>query len=395
MIYLTPKLSQADLSVLELIASQQDRLSLFTQNSPTRWLGSLRRSTLARAIQGSNSIEGFHASVDEVMAVVENERPTTDIAHETYAALMGYRNALTYIMQAAKDPHFEFSKQFLKSLQFMMLGHDLSKNPGQWRPGGIYVVNQATAQTVYEGPDADLVNDLAEELVAFLRAAHDGPVIVQAAMAHLNLTMIHPFKDGNGRMARALQTLVLAREGILHPIFSSIEEWLGRNTPDYYAVLADVGQGIWNPERDASPWIRFCLKAHYQQAATLIRRNEEYARLYERITALVNQESLPDRMVIPLFDAAVGWQITNARYRTDAEVGEFAASRDLRKLCEVGFLDPIGEKRGRVYRATKELATVRDSTRINRPLEDPYKVIEERGQFQLALRSPRVRPGRL
>jgi Fic family protein len=368
---------------------------MFTESSPNRWLGSLRRSTFARVIQGSNSIEGYQATVDEAIAVVENEAPATDLAAETHAALTGYRNALTYIMQAAKDPHFEFSKQFLKSLQFMMLGHDLSKNPGQWRPGGIYVVNQATGQVVYEGPDADLVNELIERLVAFLKAPNDTPVMVHAAMAHLNLTMIHPFKDGNGRMARALQTLVLAREGILHPVFSSIEEWLGRNTPEYYAILAEVGQGKWNPTRDALPWIRFSLKAHYQQAATLIRRNEEYSRLFDQIETLRIQTGLPERMALPLFDAALGWLVTNSRYRTNADVGEFQASRDLRKLCEVGLLDPIGERRGRVYRATKVLNKIRESTRIDRPLEDPYKVIETRGQYQLPLRGPRARRGRL
>src|SRR5687767_8009543 len=56
-----------------------------------------------------------------------------------------------------------------------------------------------------------------------------------------------------------LQTLVLARGQIVAPVFSSIEEYLGRNTQAYYDVLAEVGQGAWNPERDARPWLRFCL----------------------------------------------------------------------------------------------------------------------------------------
>lgn len=68
-------------------------------------------------------------------------------------------------------------------------------------------------------------------------------------MAHLNLVMIHPFSDGNGRMARCLQTLVLAREGILEPEFSSIEEYLGRNTQDYYSVLAETSEGSWHPKK--------------------------------------------------------------------------------------------------------------------------------------------------
>ena len=133
--------------------------------------------------------------------------------------------------------------------------------------------------------------------------------VVAAAMAHLNLTMIHPFKDGNGRMARALQTLVLAREGVVHPLFSSIEEWLGRNTQDYYDVLAGVGQGAWNPANDALPWVRFCLKAHYQQAATVIRRHEEYEALFASIETLVERHRLNERMAVPLFNAALGMQL--------------------------------------------------------------------------------------
>jgi Fic family protein len=69
-------------------------------------------------------------------------------------------------------------------------------------------------------------------------------------------------------MARALQTLVLTRERIAAPVFSSIEEYLGRNTQAYYDILAEVGAGSWNPHRNARPWIRFCLTAHYRQAMT-------------------------------------------------------------------------------------------------------------------------------
>ena len=78
-------------------------------------------------------------------------------------------------------------------------------------------------------------------------------------MAHLNLVMIHPFRDGNGRMARALQTMVLAQDQVVEPTFSSIEEWLGNNTQDYYDVLAATGRGAWHPANDATLWVKFNL----------------------------------------------------------------------------------------------------------------------------------------
>ena len=111
----------------------------------------------------------------------------------------------------------------------MMIGHHLDKTPGTVRPGAIYVRNSATGEVVYEGPDAEEVPGLLGELVDWLNEGDlEAPSYVRAAMAHFNLVSIHPWRDGNGRMSRALQTLVLGRDQITTPEFSSIEEWLGQ-----------------------------------------------------------------------------------------------------------------------------------------------------------------------
>ena len=309
------------------------------------------------------------------MAVVADE-PIADERTETAKAIKGYRDALTYIGQAAHDPHFDFNKQFLKSLHFMMVGHDMSKYPGQWRPGSIFVVSTKTGDTVYSAPDIESVPGLIDELVDYLKCKDNDPPIIKGAMAHLNLTMIHPFKDGNGRMARALQTLVIALGDTMYPAFSSIEEWLGEHTQDYYDVLALVGKGVWSPQGSARAWIRFCLKAHYQQAATLIRRNDEYERLYERISEIALRKALPERSSLALFDAALGFRLTNKRYRTDTDLSEVSASRDLKKLCDIGLLEPQGEKRGRFYRPGRELTEARRTTRSPRLLSDPYELVK-------------------
>src|SRR5665213_1285355 len=130
MIFETPNLTDEDAAVLEIISEQKDRLQVFTNINPRRWSGSLRRATLARAIQGSNSIEGYNVSLDEAVAAIEDE-PALDERTETSRAIRGYRDAMTYILQATKDPHFQISAELLKSLHFMMLQYDMSKNTGQ------------------------------------------------------------------------------------------------------------------------------------------------------------------------------------------------------------------------------------------------------------------------
>lgn len=368
MIFATPALAADETEVIAQIQELREKLRHAT-HQPRSWRGILLRGAFARAIRGSNSIEGLNVSYEDAVAAIENEEPL-EANREVWEAIKGYRDAMTYALQLSSDKFFRHSVDLIKSLHFMMLKYDLTKNPGRWRPGFIYVRNEASNQVVYEGPDIDLVPSLMDEYVASL-AGSDAPAVVRAAMAHLNLTMIHPFSDGNGRMARAMQTLVLAREGILEPEFCSIEEYLGTQREDYYRVLSGVGQGSWHPERDARPWLRFCLQAHFRQAERLLRRTRAYERLWHELEILAKERSLPERALVALFDAANRWKVRNATYRKAAEISENLASRDLKMLADQKLLLPKGEKRGRYYVASERLLAIRDSLRERAASPEP------------------------
>lgn len=389
MIFQAPELREDEHSVLELLTEQREQLRDRVAEQ-RRWAGTLRRMTFARAVQGSNSIEGYNASLDDVVAAVDGE-PTLDANTETQLALAGYRDAMTYVLQLARGEAPNVDEGLIKSLHFMMLKYDLAKNPGQWRPGDIYVRNDASGEIVYEGPPSDEVSRLIPEMLLALES-DQSPVLVKAAMAHLNLVLIHPFSDGNGRMARCLQTLVLARDRVLAPVFSSIEEFLGRNTDAYYEVLADVGAGSWNPERDARPWIRFCLRAHYLQIRTMLRRRQEIEELWNSCSALAEKSGLPERCAVALMDAAYGLRIRRGSYRTSVEgvtgeeVSEQTASRDLRAMVDQELLEPLGERRARYYLAGPRPIEIRNQVKASRPPrtdEDPFMVVRDRRQLSL------------
>ena len=360
MIFETPEPVDAELEVLGEINDLREKLR-FQLHEPRRWVGSLRRLSLARAIQGSNTIEGYTAELDDAVAVAAGEEPV-DTDTETRLALKGYRDAMTYVLQLSNDPGFEYSEQLIKSLHFMMISYDLLKSPGLYRPGAVFVYSGESGEVVYEGAPVDSVPALVGELVDALNTGNDAPGLIRGAMSHLNLVMIHPFRDGNGRMARALQSLVLAREGILSPVFVSIEEYLGRNTQAYYDILAEVGQGSWNPENDARPWIRFSLTAHLRQARTMLRRVRESERLWTELEKIADQEGLADRVVAGMFDAAIGLRVRNNTYRAAIadldEISDATASRDLGKLVDANLLQSHGEKRGRYYSRSPRLAAV-------------------------------------
>jgi Fic family protein len=374
MLFRSPTLQDDELLVISSISRMYKSLR-YVLSTPSRWQGSLRRSTFARAIQGSNSIEGYVVTVEDAMAAAAGEEPLE--AHEqTWQAIMGYRTAMTYILQLCKDQNFKMSSADLRSLHFMIMQYDISKNPGNWRPGPIYIRNEAKNETVYEAPPAELIPNLISELMNYINGKQDSEhMLVKSAMAHLNLVMVHPFSDGNGRMARCLHTLAFSSRGISDPTFSSIEEYLGRNTQDYYDVLALVGQGSWHPYNDTRPWIRFCLTAHYRQAATLLMRNRVFASLWEELEREIKQAGLPDRSILALSDASLGMRVRNVHYKHLAELSQVVASRDLKEMVKAGFIVPMGEKRGRTYRASDRIRDIAIRIRKKEPttIPDPFQ----------------------
>ncbi|MDQ1287612.1 MAG: hypothetical protein QG622_1177 [Actinomycetota bacterium] len=371
MIYSTPAPDLEDETVLQEIHDLRRHLADYLR-TPRRWEGALRRSMLARAVRGSNSIEGYRVEVDDAAAALDDAEPLS-ADQVTFAEIRGYRQALGYVLAMAGDPHFSLDASVIRSMHFMMLSHDLSKSPGQYRTGAIYVHDDTTERTAYEGPDPDLVPGLVQELVAGLDGPSQADPLIRAAMAHLNLVMIHPFRDGNGRMARALQTLVASRGGISEPAFSSIEEWLGHNTDDYYRVLTLTGCGTWQPEGDAALWLKFNLRAHHIQAQTLNRRLTEANDTWRVLDELSEAHGLPERMSGELYDATLGFRIRRASYVKRAEIEERTASRDLARLVDLDLLRAVGQTKGRHYVAGPALTNIRAEVVRCRPqITDPY-----------------------
>jgi Fic family protein len=368
---MTPSLEAEDERVLGELDQMRDSLR-FQVATPHRWTGQLRRQLVAKGIKGSNSIEGFQVSVDDAVAATTGDEPL-DTASDVWEEITGYRDALTYVQQLAHAREFRYSYMLFNSLHFMMLKHHRDKWPGRFRPGGIWITDHSTGEVVYCGPDADDLKLLMQDLADWLQDGDLGaPLLVRAAMAHLNLVRIHPWRDGNGRMSRCIHTLVLARDAILAPEFSSIEEWLGapRNTIAYYDALRDTGRDSWKPHGDTLPWVRFCLRAHHMQMQRVRQRLDRAAELWERLETL----GLPTRTTSALYAAASGGRVRRASYQRDEELTTDQATRDLRTLLGRGLLEQRGQTRGRYYVAAGPILAIAEGLVRPAPLRDPYLV---------------------
>ena len=149
MIFTVKPLPEDYLQVLEWIKDLLEKLRFATSDSLHRWTGFLARMAFARAIQGSNTIEGINVTLDEAVAAVDRQLPAKPV-DEDWHAVMGYREAMDYIIQLSKDSaRYVYNTGTLLSLHYMMMKYDLTKDPGRFRPGAIHVTNTATGTIVY------------------------------------------------------------------------------------------------------------------------------------------------------------------------------------------------------------------------------------------------------
>jgi Fic family protein len=349
MIYATPQITPDLKNRLdELDALRTELHDEVSQPGP--WLGTLRRLVRASSVESSTSIEGFHVDQSDAVALVSGEeQPDPD--DESRMAVACYARAMDHVGVMASDPVFRWLDRVILDLHFDACYFQRDKSPGLWRTGPI-LVTKTGGGILYRGPAGEDVVGLMDEVVAWLEEGDlNAHVVVRAAMAHLHLVSVHPFRDGNGRIARIVQSLVLAREGLLSPEFSSIEQYLGEHTPDYYGALQEAQGGMYQPERDASKWVRFCVEAHLEQAQQRLEQIREAAARWSFLESLVDARGWPDRLVIALEQGLAGGS-DRASYGEEADISPATASGDFRRLLDGDLLVQRGRGRNIRYEAS-------------------------------------------
>jgi Fic family protein len=318
---------------------------------PDRWMGTLRRQARAEAAAGSTAVEGFDVPADEALALtspgaLETPREAAlaeRVAEvEDRAAVASYARAMDHVAVMAGDPGFRWLDRVVLDLHFDAMHYDPARHPGRWREGPVAVTAPEGGGLAYVGPDAGEVAGLMAEVIEWLETGDAGAHhVVRAAMAHLHVISVHPFGDGNGRVSRLVQSLLLGLGGAPAIEFASIEPYLAAHTGAYYAALAEAQGGRYQPERDATAWVEFCVRAHLAQARERLAQVDRAGRRWAYLEEVVEDRAWPDRLVIALEQALVGGS-DRARYCLEAGVSTATASNDFRRLLDAGLVDREG-----------------------------------------------------
>ncbi len=340
MLFTTPPLPPAlarDLKELDALRTRLNR----GMGVPAPWMGTLRRFVRATTISQSTGIEGFHVSDEEALSLVSGAAHAA--AGETaQEAVECYARAMQHVGSMARDPAFRWSERVLLDLHFDTCSFQRDKDPGLWRTGPVGIVD-SRGRVVYQAPPAGEVPGLMGEIVDWLQNRDlDSHVVVRAAMAHLHVVSVHPFADGNGRVSRIVQSLVLARDGLLSPEFASIEEHLGEHTAAYYEQLQIAHGPTYEPTRDVGRWVEFCVAAHLDQAKRRLAQIEQAAARWGRLEMVVEQRGWPDRFVAALEQALFN-ACDRTAYAREADISAATASSDLRRMTEAGLLIQRGQ----------------------------------------------------
>jgi Fic family protein len=290
----------------------------------------------------SSKIEGTQATVEEVL---EHEAGQEYDAHKEadIQEILNYRQALTLAADTLRERPLRLGlvKALHKTLMDSVRGQD--KEPGEFRKTqnwiGPYGCTQETATFVPPNP-----LQLPGHLEAWERYLESDDVdpLLQTAIVHAQFEILHPFKDGNGRIGRLLIPLFLYSKGRLSSPMFYLSAYLEANRPEYYARLAAITR-----DNDWTGWTAFFLRAIAEQAKTNIVRVQAILSLYERMKTQVRDITRSQhsaQIVDALFDRPI-FRIGD--FATRANIPKPTAHPLLKQLQEAGLLKQLREGSGR------------------------------------------------
>jgi cell filamentation protein, protein adenylyltransferase len=305
-------------TILELIASISIKIGEVNANYLHKTSPQLRKQNKVKTIHSSLQIEGNTLTEEQITALIENKRivgPKKDIT-EVINAIAVYNNVLQY------NPFSE--KSFLNAHKTLMKG--LIKNPGKYRTQSVGIMRGKAL--AHLAPPYENLPYLMKDLFEYIKK-DDDLILIKSCVFHYEMEFIHPFIDGNGRMGRLWQALILMKE---YPVFEYLpfETMIGNNQKQYYKSLGDSDK-----TGKSTKFIEFMLTQINNALIELLRMGSKPLSMMDRIEYYKNfgKKMFSRKDYMNLFK----------------HISSATASRDLKKGIELKIFDKTGEKNKTKY----------------------------------------------
>lgn len=334
----------------------------------------LRQITTIESTASSTRIEGVELTDAEVARVLEGIRSEPFRARDE-EEVRGYAELLALIHESHEA--ISLTENHVKQLHRILLGHSVrdERHRGEYKklPNDVVrkrgdVIEEVVfrAATPFDTPR--LMSQLIDATNAALREPSLHPLVVVGRFI-VDLLAIHPFQDGNGRLARALTTLLLLRAGYDYVPYASLERVIEDNKPQYYAALRQSQHAMVGNPADFGAWLLFFLRALKAQQDSLASKLEiekamlDLSDLQQRIADLIAARV---RITQPEIAVALGLNARTTRYHLDV-------------LRSRGLVAAHGAKKGAYYTMASIAAEPPDRPSIIGGTNEIIAEVYERG----------------
>ena len=306
-------------SILKLITSISEKIGEVNANLLNKPSPKLRKQNRIKTIHSSLKIEGNTLTEEQITALFENKRVigSKKEVREVINAIKTYENLEEF------NPSNE--KSFLKAHQNLMEG--LIKSAGKYRNQSVGIVKNSKVEHL--APPFENVPHLMKELFEYLKKS-DEIELIKSCVFHYEMEFIHPFLDGNGRMGRLWQTLILLEK---YPIFQFLpfETLISNDQEKYYMALAESDK-----LGKSTTFIEYMLKVIDISISELLD---------------FKNRTLNDKDRLAYYVALNKTEFTRKDYMAIfKDISTATASRDLKKGVALGLFKKIGEKNKTIYR---------------------------------------------
>lgn len=298
--------------ILKMISSISEKLGEINAHFLSKQSPQLRKQNRIKTIQSTLTIEGNTLNEEQITALIENKRviaPQKDIL-EVINAIKVYENLSIY--------NYQSEKHFLNAHRELMNG--LIIESGKYRIRGVGIVKENKVEHL--APPANNVTQLMKELFNYLKDEKE-LALIKSCVFHYEMEFIHPFLDGNGRMGRLWQTLILMKQ---YPVFEYIpfETMISKNQNDYYQALA-----LSDKSGKSTIFIEYMLAIIDKSLGELLD---------------FNQRIFKDTDRLEFFISLGVKEFTRKTYmNTFKDISSTTASRDLKKGIELNLFECTGQ----------------------------------------------------
>jgi Fic family protein len=305
--------------ILKLIASISEKIGQINAKFLDKPSPKLRKENRIKTIHSSLSIEGNTLTEEQITALIEKKRiigPEKDV-NEVLNAIRVYDQLQSF------DP--KSSKSFLNAHEILMKG--LVSDNGKYRKRGVGIM--AGDRIAHMAPPAANVPHLMNDLFEYLKTSKEISLI-KSCVFHYEMEFIHPFIDGNGRMGRLWQTLILMKE---YPVFEFIpfEKIIHKTQSEYYHTLSQSDKS-----GSSTPFIEYMLGVVNDSLHTMLDFKSRVM-------------STEDRLAY--FSEICDAEFSRKDYMSVfKEISSATASRDLKQGVQLGLFEKEGDKTKTIYR---------------------------------------------